>query len=288
MRSVGAVLFGIWYSLVLSSGFSDAIRILSSESDTSAFGKHYLLTAATWFIGVGLAALLAGLASRTHPLAVSILSSTPAPLLYAWVFLSVGANWLDYQLEPLIFGWSPNAVGFAFVVCVLTLAVGTSAGLMARTMLDKEDDDESASDPSGGFLGIRWGHWLWLWIPIWSWSYLMGLALYVGWLALATGWHWAFHPSLWFNWKWLLFGTFGIGFTVLPITLLGEGIGNALETMEIRNTLTLSRWGKIFRFLGYGYGMAVFGTMLSLQLAFWILSHLPLVAGKELPWWILD
>lgn len=285
-RQIGAIVMGVWYSLIISSGFSEAIRNLSNESSVSGFGEHYVLIAVTWLAGVFIAATLAGLASRTHPIAVSMLTSAPLPALYTILLLTLGGRGLDYELAPLVFGWRPNALGFIFILCILTLAIGFLAGKVAYELAAQEELS-NGTNQSRFVLGIRWGHWLWLWIPVWSWAGISAVCLYLAWLALAMGWHWVLHPSLWFIWRWILYGFFGLSFTILPFGLLIEGIENSLATLSSDTQLAISKGRVALRFVGYGFGMAVLGAILSMQVAFWILSKLPIVSEGGKPWWVL-
>lgn len=94
------------------------------------------------------AVYLAAITSKTHPILVSILAAAPLPVLYALVLLVFGAGVLDIRLAPLLFGWRPHAVGFAFVVSILTLITGYCAGLFALSVLQERPGsitDESST-----------------------------------------------------------------------------------------------------------------------------------------------
>lgn len=122
---------------------------------------------------------------------------------------------------------------------------------------------------------------------MWFWATISAVALYLFWLALAIAWHWMFHPSLWFDWRWLLYGTIGMGFTVLPLNLLIQGIGKALDGISLAQAEYPQKKHPAFTFLAHGIGVAIIASSLSFQLAFWILSKLPIVSDADKPWWIL-
>src|SRR5712691_11513431 len=219
MRQVGAFLLGFWYSLSIASSLGEAIKSLADDK-SQGFGEHYILVGIAWLIGIGLAAYIAGVASSKYPLTLSILTVLPLPILYSVVLLVYGGEGLSYRLPPLMFGWSPTAIGFVFIFSLILLGTGYFVGISARTTLiegrNDSEDEQLYDSQSKTILGIRWGHWYWLWFPISLWAYAIPGVLYLLWLWLATGWHWLFHPSLWFDWHWWLYSLFGGFFIALP------------------------------------------------------------------------
>jgi len=102
-------------------------------------------------------------------------------------------------------------------------------------------------------LGIHWGHWYWLWLPISLWAGAIPGVLYLLWLFLATGWHWLFHPSLWFAWHWWLYSIFGAFFIVLPYSLLTTGIEEALKVLSTGKERGMGGAAVAVRFMGWGF-----------------------------------
>ncbi len=289
MRQIGALLLGVWYSVVLSSSLTGAIRTLSGDHG-DGFGDHYLLIALASITGVAIAAYFAGIASRKYPVPLSALATLPLPALYLYLLLDSGGEALNFRLPPLIFGWAPTALGFVVTLCFVIVIAGFAVGITAANHLrlsQTEDAFETIGDSQAWrILGVHWAHWYWLWIPMAFWATILIYALYSIWLGIATGWHWIVHPSLWFSWRWWVFDAFRFAFVIYPMSLLQGGVVGAWVALAEGKRQGLSTFSVAGKFLGHGVLVAILGSTICLAIGDWFLSRLPIVASHGKPWWI--
>ena len=92
------------------------------------------------------------------------------------------------------------------------------------------------------------------------------------------------HPSLWFNWRWWLFFSIGAMVTYLPYSALATGVQAALAVLA-ENKDHLRPAQVAIRFVGWGYGCAMLGSVVLSFVGFWVLSKLPVASGGT-PWWV--
>jgi hypothetical protein len=105
MRQIGAWVQGVWYMIVVSIGLQEAMKDLSTSGSASVLDEHYLLLSIGKLGALFVGATVAGLASRTHPLGMSILVSLVGPGTVSFALFTQGAAGLDYELPPLVWGW---------------------------------------------------------------------------------------------------------------------------------------------------------------------------------------
>jgi hypothetical protein len=266
MRHFGAAFMGVWYSLVLASSLVVGVKSLSNEISGGP-GSHYVILGIAWLAAVGFAAFLAGETSRTYPLALCFSAALPVLALY-FFYWEEGAG--SYRLPAPVFGWGPTVATYTRGLLLLGIGASFVGGLAAQSELQRGRAEENQ------ILEVPRGHWLWLWIPISSWAGAIPGALFLLWLTVAAEWHWIFHPSLWFNWRWWLFlQVGGIIFTGLPYILLSTGLSEAWDILSSGRQRGISKTAIAFRFIAWGYGCAVVGCWLSMFIGFWIFSHLP-------------
>lgn len=276
MRQIGALALGIWYSFVLSFFLASSAKQLSSgyHFSNSPGSENYVLLGVAWCLGVAIAAGLAACASKSHPTLISTCTAAfVAVPLFGFSYAAVKIGGADPLLPPLLFGWQPSVVLWGVVFGLLMIFIAAIVGASVR-------ESEAVLEP--GILGIRGVHWLWLWVPMAFWALQIPDCLYLIWLEFAVGWHWVFHPSLWFNWRYLLFGFFGIGFTALPINFLLTGIAQALGSLADDEEASTA-----WKFIKSGVGTAIILSGVLIYFAYWILWHLPIISGPEGPWWII-
>lgn len=284
MGQLRSVFLGLWYASTLATSLVAGLKILAGDH-SPGLGEHYVLAGLLWACGVGLSSYFAGLRSQKYPVLVGVLSGFVPPILFVILLWPRGGTLeFDYPVGPLAFGWTPTPTTVLFALSVIVVLAGAIGGLEARS--------ELASGSTGYVtnaeltLGIKRRHWLWLWFPMSTWACATPSAVYLVWLMLASGVHWFLHPSLWFNWRWYLFFSIGILTTYLPYALLTTGIGEAWQAVARGRENGLSAAGVAMRFIGYGYGCAFFALWISVLLAEWVLSKLPIVSDGR-PWWIL-
>ena len=274
VSAVTASVIGGLYSIILAGSLVWGVKILSPPE---APDTHYLLNSIAWIAGIGIAARLAALLSRTFRTAVGVIAAIPASLV--WIALIMQS---DSKLPALAFGWEPSAFAFGTVLLVLSLVAGIVGGASAEAITF----EDSAENTMTYYIGqIRPRHWWWLWFAISSWLGMLPTVAYLLLLTLATGWHWMVHPSLWFNWRWFLFFSFGAMFTYLPYAALATGVQEALAVLAEGKKRHLRPVQVGLRFLGWGYGYAMLGSIALSFVGFWILSKLP-VASESTPWWV--
>jgi hypothetical protein len=283
MRQIGATFLGLWYALTLSTSLVGGLKLLSGEH-SQGLGQHYVLAGLLWACGVGIASYFAGLRSQKYPVLVAVLCALLPPLLFTVLLLSSGGGLeLDYIAEPFAFGWTPSA-NFVFgSLSVLVLMAGLAGGLQARVELQSASGEYASDDELT--LGVKKSHWWWLWFPMSSWACALPSAVYLCWLLLASGWHWIFHPSIWFNWRWWLFFSLGSFTTYLPYTLLTAGIGGAWDALARGRSEGASAVRVSLRFMGWGYGCAFIALWISVLAGEWVFSKLPIISERQ-PWWI--
>jgi hypothetical protein len=270
MRQIGALAVGIWYACVLLVFLTLGTQYLSINQKPD----HYVLLSMSRLLGVSIAAGLAAFASKRYPMLISICTATfVAILLFGASYASVNIGGADPLLPPLLLGLRPSVIIWSLVSGMLMILIATAIGLSVR-------QSEAALEP--GILGIRGVHWLWLWVPMALWALQIPDCLYLMWLEFALGWHWVFHPSLWFDWRYILYCMFGMGLTALPINFLLTGIAQALESL-----IDEDETSKAWKFIRYGIGMAIILSGVLITSAYWILWHLPIISGPEGPWWII-
>ena len=279
MGQVRSVFLGLWYASALATSLVAGLKLLARD-DSPGLGDHYVFAGLLWACGVGISSYFAGLRSRKYPVLVGVLSALLPPLLFVILFLPRGGTLeFDYRPEPLAFGWTPTAVTVFFALSLMVIIAGAIGGLAARSELVEYATNKELT------LGVRRRHWLWLWLPMSSWACAMPSAVYLCWLLLASMWHWALHPSIWFNWRWLLFFSIGAVTTYLPYTLLTTGIEGAWQALAHGREKGQSALRVALLFIGYGYGIAFFAVWTSVLLAQWALSKLPIVSDGR-PWWV--
>jgi hypothetical protein len=273
--AVTASVIGGLYSIILAGSLVSGVKILSPPE---APDTHYLLNSIAWIAGIGIAARLAALLSRTFRTAVGVIAAIPASLV--WIALIMQS---DSRLPALAFGWEPPAFAFGAVLLVLSLVAGIVGGASAESMSFEDSTENSITK----YLGqIRPRHWWWLWFPMSSWAGMLPTVAYLFWLTLATAWYWMVHPSLWFNWRWFLFLSFGAVFTYLPFSALATGVQEAFAVLAEGRKRHLRPFQVGLRFLGWGYGCAMLGSIVLSFVAFWILSKLPVAGTSSKPWWM--
>lgn len=84
---------------------------------------------------------------------------------------------------------------------------------------------------------------------------------------------------------WLLFFSFGVTLTYLPLSCLNTGVTTALAVLGVHDE-TVGRRRIVLHFLVWGFGCAVVGTTLLSLAGFWILGKLP-IAADQAPWWMV-
>jgi hypothetical protein len=273
-HAVTATVVGVVYCIILASSLMQGVKVLSPDSPN----EHYVLNSLAWVLGIGIGARLAALLSRTSPTAVGAISAIPASLVWVAVIMQS-----DLQLPAVAFGWEPPAFVYGTAFLVLSLVAGIAGGASGDSM----SFEESAEDTLTSVVGhIRPRHWWWLWIPLSSWAYVFPTVAYLFWLALATGWHWAVHPSLWFNWRWFLFLSFGVVLTYLPYAVFVTGITGACAILAQGKNRRLRGFQVALRFIGWGYGCAVLGSGILSFMGFWVLGKLPIAGAASKPWWV--
>ena len=283
MSQIRSVFLGLWYASTLATSLVAGLKLLARDH-SPGLGVHYVLAGFLWACGVGLSSYFAGLRSQRYPVLVGVVSALLPPLLWALLlFPGTGDLQVDYVIEPLAFGWTPSVGALFFALSVIVVLAGMIGGLQARFELHRTSVEYTTDEQLT--LGVRRGHWLWLWFPMSTWACAMPSAVYLVWLLLASGWHWVLHPSIWFNWRWWLFFSIGAVTTYLPYTLLTTGIGEAWEALARGRENGQSAIRVAMRFIGWGYGCAFCALWISVLVAEWVLSKLPIVSDGK-PWWV--
>ncbi len=190
----------------------------------------------------------------------------------------------DYRMVPLTFGWAPSPDQYLIALSIIVVIAGTLGGMAARSELASGSDDLPTNSETT--LGVKNGHWWWLWFPMSTWATAVPSAVYLCWLLLASGGHWMMHPSIWFNWRWYLFFSFGAMTTYLPYMLLVAGISGAWGALAQGRVDGESRWRVALRFVGWAYGCGFCALWVSVLIGGWVLSKLPIVSDGK-PWWVL-
>lgn len=281
-QQIRALFLGLWYASALATSVVGGLKLLADDH-LPGLGTHYVFAGILWAAGVGLSSYFAGVRSQKYPVIIGTLSALLPPLLFAIVLFPRREDLeFTYPMEPLPFGWTPGPFAAFIGLSVIVIIAGTIGGLQARSFLrsGESETDEQLT------LGIKRRHWLWLWIPMSTWACALPSAVYLIWLVLALGWHWIAHPSIWFNWRWLLFFSFGVMTTYLPYAFLSTGITEALAVVSQHHDPRPSAKQALTRFIGWGYGCAFLGVWISVLVAEWVLSKLPIVSDGK-PWWIL-
>jgi len=227
---------------------------------------------------VALGSWIGGIISKTRPVAVAFIGSLGYPVTIISWFAIYGPEGFNYEMAPLVFGWRPNPLGYICLLAVLSPFLGYLGGRAAELSVEDTSSDQS---PLCRVLAI---HWLWLWFPLSSWAFIFPSMVYLFWLALAAMLHWMFHPSLWFNWRWDVFLSWGVLFTYFPLALWWAGVTKACAVLGDGEENGLGRLQVALRFLGWGYGAAMFGSSAMSFIAFWALDKLP-IASAHKPWW---
>src|ERR1035438_191086 len=117
MRYVGAVLLGIFYSLVIHLGLSYGVQLLSGLSEQTYF-SHYVLIGLCWFVSVFIGATIACSAVSRHKLPIAMLCAIPLPVALGFMMISDRVS--DTTMPVLAFGFAPSVTWW-----VITLLVGS-------------------------------------------------------------------------------------------------------------------------------------------------------------------
>jgi hypothetical protein len=268
-----ATVIGAFYCAVLASSLTWGVK---SMSPRDAPDTHYVLNSLAWLTGTILGGYLAAILSRSARTAVAVISIIPASLV--WILVISESD----SVLPAILGWEPPAYIFGTVLLVLSIIGGVLAGSAADSAISRIPDRESYTDIARN---VNHPHWWWLWIPISVWAGLVPGIGYLLWLAIATGWHWIFHPSLWFSVRWFFFLSIGITFTYLPYTAFATGVQIGLSILAHAKPRG-QRIHIALHFLLWGIGCAVGATLALSFVGFWILEKLP-IASEKAPWWMV-
>ena len=281
MRQLGAIILGLWYACSLVGSLSQGIKMLAGRDSP----PHYALEGLFWTLGVGVSSYFAGLYSRKHPVLIGVIAAFLGPTILFVLLIAVGDGpILRYRMDPLAFGWAPTVGAYFSTLSLAAVVAGAIGGFGASEELAgnsvKYDTGNSVT------LGVRNGHWWWLWFPMSSWACAMPSAIYLLWLLVVSGVYWAWHPSLWFNWRWALFFSLGTLTTYLPYVFLSTGITESWDVLARGRDRGLSKWRIALRFLGWSYGCGFCAVWISVFIGEWVLSKLPLVSETK-PWWVL-
>lgn len=291
MRQIGALIMGIWYSLILALCFDSLATELTVDSNYGAYGAHYVVRTILWLIAIYLGGMFAGLVSKTFCRWMSFFSTLPAVALVIFFLFDHAGEFVKYELLPEVFGWRPTYLGGALVFFIFSTLMALLAGANARHILNEEEDEKkhggiptSATD-SLRILGVRWGHYIWLWAPIACWASLSIITLFVVTIDLNLGWFWAQHSGLYSNWRWWVYGILTIIVTCLPFGFLKIGMRRSWIALAADRGLGLAP--VLLRFLGYGVGLAIIASLIVDSLALYGFSQLPVAGAIPHPWWML-
>ncbi len=291
MRQIGALIIGVWYSLVLALCFDGLITELTVEKEYGAYGAHYVVRTILWLVAIYLGGLLAGLVSKKYCRWMSFFSTLPAAALVIFFIFDHASEFLQYQLLPRVFGWQPTYLGGSLVFFIFSSLMAVLAGANARHILNEEEDEKkmggiptSATDELRIF-GVRWIHYVWLWIPIACWASLAVITLFVVNVDLNLGWFWAQHPGLYSNWRWWVYGILAIIVTCLPFGFLKVGMRRSWIPLIADRGLGMAP--VLLRFLAYGVGLAIVASLIVNSLALYEFAQLPVAGPMPHPWWML-
>lgn len=285
MRHIGAVLLGVWYSLMINWGFSHGFELLTGEV---AFGDHFVLAILAWVLAVYAATFFAGILSLSHAVLVAVLSSLIVHSAVVSLFAALTIPWAE-PIGPSIFGWKLSFLAFALSMFVVgTFAAFMGGGLHAHKFVSHKLSIISSWDWAYEFGFTPWHMW-WLWLFVFGWASVFVRSLYLLWLDIALGLHWAIHPSLWFSGRWWFFYVIlGIGSSVIPISLLSYGVEESLATLNPDPQPFKSRARRLGAFLWHGFAVSTVGASLAGLVVIWLFSQLPLITEGTNPWWVLS
>lgn len=290
MRQLGALVIGIWYTLVFAYCFDSVVTQLTVTSENGAYGAHYVVRAVVILVAVYLGGLFAGLVSKKYARYMSFFSTLPVVALAIFFIFDHSAEFVRYQLLPTVFGWRPTAGGGALVFFIFSTLMAMLAGANARHILNEEEDEKKLGGipPSPTdtlrIMGVRWIHYVWLWAPIACWCSLWLISLYIITIDLNLGWFWAQHPGLYSDWRWWVYGIVVIMVTCTPFAFLKIGMNKSWVALVADRGLGLAP--VLVRFLGYGVALAIVASVIVDSLVLYGFAKLPAAGTIPHPWWM--
>jgi len=264
-----------------------------SNPDVYPWADHFVLFLLLSVTAILIGSFIAGFTAKRKGRILGAILTIPIfiPYFFFWIFN--GAPKISPYGQvffPLSFWgwwiWDIPLWLYGLVMLILFFAAGIIGG--HRGQLFAEEDKQFDTEPKRKSLfNIWWVHWLWLWIPIQYLALDIFRFGYTIWLDFALGWHFAFHPSLWFQWQWWLYGLFGIGISWMPIGILLLGYFKAFEVLAEGWRRGLGKLQVVWRFLVFWLLVPVGANIINV-FVLWIFSNLPIILPQSgRPWWII-